>query len=143
KTESFILDRIDLRSGAGGAPKPKVLIVGGVHAGSEPVGVEAALRFAESMVKDRSILDHFDITIVPLVNPSGLMRTTQTRSKSGTPGRYTTRGIDINRSFGKGLWTKESKAMAELMKSERFHVVLDMHGASSQRDGFFAIRGGN
>ena len=146
KTDSFILDRIDFRGkaseGSPNAPKRKILIVGGVHSGSEPVGVETALRFAESLVKDASILAHFDITIVPLVNPSGFMRTDKTVSKAGTPGRYTTAGADLNRSFAKGKWTKESKAMADLMNSEQFYAVLDCHGAGPQRDGFFAIRGG-
>lgn len=148
KTGSFVLDRIDLRGpakpgAAGQAPKPKILIVGGVHGGSEPVGVEASLRFAESLVKDARLLDAFDITVVPLVNPGGLMRTDITKSKSGTPGRYTTEGVDLNRSFAKGKWTPESKAMAALMTKERFHAVLDLHGAGSHRDGFFAIRGGD
>lgn len=148
KSGSFVLDRIDLRGPAkpdavGRAKKPKILIVGGMHSGSEPVGVEASLQFAESLAEDSSLLDSFDITVVPLVNPGGMMRTDSTKSMSGTPGRYTTGGVDLNRSFAKGKWTPESEAMAALMKKERFHAVLDLHGAGTQRDGFFAIRGGD
>lgn len=150
KTGPFILDRIDLRSKTPGT-RPKVLVVGGVHSGSEPVGVEAALRFAEGFAVDASLLEHFDVTVVPLVNPSGLTRTPETVSASGTPGRYTTEGVDINRSFvfqrifewARSKWTPESKAMYRLMKNERFDVILDLHGAGTSRTGFFAIRSGD
>lgn len=142
KTKSFIVDKLVLTSTKSSTgTKPKILIVGGVHAGSETIGVEAALQVAEHLGKNPAILEHFDITIVPLVNPTGLMRVDATKSKNGTPGRYTSDGVDINRSFGAGRWTPESKAMATLMKTERFHAILDLHGAGSHRDGFFIIKG--
>ena len=141
KTKSFIVDKLVLKSAKTTTTKPKILIVGGVHAGSETIGVEAALQVAEHLGKNPAILEHFDITIIPLVNPTGLMRGDATKSKNGTPGRYTSDGVDINRSFGAGRWTPESKAMADLMKTERFHAILDLHGAGSHRDGFFIIKG--
>jgi len=150
KSGPFVLDRIDLRSKSPGT-RPKVLVVGGVHSGSEPVGVEAALRFAEGFAADPTLLEHFDITVVPLVNPSGLTRAPATVSASGTPGRYTTEGVDINRSFVfqrmfewvRSKWTPESKAMARMMRTEKFDVILDLHGAGTSRTGFFAIRSGD
>ena len=141
KTDSFIVDAIEFRGKGGKANKPKILVVGGVHAGSETVGVESALRFSEGLAKAPSLLKYFDITVVPLVNPSSLMRTEQTRSNFGTPGRFTNGGVDPNRSFSRGAFTKETRAMADLIKTGGYHAVLDLHGAGSHRDGFFIIRG--
>lgn len=141
KTKSFIVEKIEFQSPTNSAPKPKVLIVGGVHPGSETVGVESAVRLAEYFAKSPQILDHFDITVVPLVNPTGLLRTSPTKSKNGTPGRYSNDGKDLNRTFLAGKFTPESKAMADLIQTGGFHAVLDLHGAGSQRDGFFLIRG--
>jgi len=129
--KGLVVDRIDVRS-PGGA-KPKVLIVGGVHAGSERVGVESALQVAELLKKRPDILKRFDVTIVPMVNPTGLAIRERRNSVD----------VDINRSFAAGKWVPESKAMAQLMKTEKFDAVLDLHGAGKFRNGFFIIRGGD
>jgi len=93
KVGSFVVDRLDFSRGTASAStqKLKVLVVGGVHAGSERVGVESALRFAESLGHNRQLLNTFDITVVPLVNPSGLVIRSR-RNKSN---------LDLNRPLSK------------------------------------------
>ncbi|MBT8495027.1 MAG: succinylglutamate desuccinylase/aspartoacylase family protein [Deltaproteobacteria bacterium] len=131
KVGSFVIDRLDFKI-PGSAPKPKILIVGGVHAGSERIGVESAMQIAEQLHKHPDILEHFDVTIVPLANPSSLAIRSRRNSSD----------VDVNRSFAAGKMTPESKAMSKLMKQERFGAVLDLHGAGKFRTGFFFIRGG-
>lgn len=134
KVGSFVIDRLDVRAPRepGQPPKLKVLVVGGVHAGSERVGVESAMRFAERIGDRPDLLGQFDITVVPLANPSALVVRSR-RNKDH---------VDVNRSFKSGHWVAESKAMAELMRGSEFDMVLDLHGAGAQRTGFFVIRSG-
>jgi len=112
----------------------RVLIIGGVHAGTEVVGTEAATRFVEMAAKNPSLRNQFDITVIPMLNPSGMVL--GTRKNAG--------GEDINRSFQAGAWTHESRLLRDFAQRETFDLVIDMHGAGNERtNGFFILRGGN
>ncbi|MGE0710336.1 MAG: succinylglutamate desuccinylase/aspartoacylase family protein [Planctomycetota bacterium] len=119
---------------AGTAPgfRPKVLILGGVHSGTEKTGFEAATRFLELAARDPSIRARFDITVIPLVNPTALVLGTRENAK----------GIDINRTFVEGKLTPESKVLYDYLRGRRYDLSLDLHTAGDPgRDGFFLIRG--
>ena len=66
--------------------KPNILLSSGIH-GDEPAGVEAILQFLTSDLTN--ILNHFHITILPCVNPSGYANDL----------RENINGDDINRGF--------------------------------------------
>jgi hypothetical protein len=111
--------------------RPRVLIVGGMHAGNETVGVEAATRFIEAAARDGDLRNRFDITVVPLANPTALVLGTRENADQ----------LDANRSFADGQWTAESLAIRDI--GDDFDLVVDLHGAGSRgRNGFFLIRGG-
>jgi hypothetical protein len=125
--------RVDLmaRNPAPGR-RPRVLVVGGMHAGNETVGAEAATRFIEAAAGDAGLRDAFDITVVPLANPTALVLGT----------RENAAGDDVNRSFADGKWTAESRAIRAIAEEGDFDLVIDLHGAGSRgRNGFFLIRG--
>lgn len=130
KLGSFAVDRIDFHV-PGGGPKPKILVIGGIHSGSERVGVESALRFAESLAPDSEMLKRFDVTVIPLATPSALV----------VRARRNFDGADVNRSFGPGKWTGESRAVGGVIAAGGYRMILDLHGAGPQRNGFFVIRG--
>jgi hypothetical protein len=112
--------------------RPRVLVVGGMHAGHETVGAEAATRFIEAAAGDAGLRSAFDITVVPLVNPTALVLGT----------RQNAAGVDVNRSFADGKWTAESGAIRAIAEEGDFDLVIDLHGAGDRgRNGFFLIRG--
>ena len=115
-----------------GKPKPKLLILGGVHSGTEKTGFEAATRFVEKAAADSTLRAKFDITVIPLVNPTALVLGTRENAK----------GVDINRTFTPAKYQPESKVLAEWLKGRAFDASLDLHTAGDPgRDGFFLIRG--
>ncbi|HUS65199.1 MAG TPA: succinylglutamate desuccinylase/aspartoacylase family protein [Kofleriaceae bacterium] len=127
--------RVDLTAtSAPAARRPRVLIVGGQHAGNERVGIEAALRFIESAAADDTLRSQFDITVVPLLTPSALV----------LGDRENIDGANTNRTFVDGKWTAESKVLKDMIDTEGFDLVLDLHGAGDEgRNGFFVIGQGH
>lgn len=127
--------RVDLTATtAPAAKRPRVLIVGGQHAGNERVGVEAALRFIESAAADDTLRSQFDITVVPLLTPSALV----------LADRENLDGTNTNRTFVDGKWTAESRVLKDMIDTEGFDVVIDLHGAGDEgRNGFFVIGQGH
>jgi len=124
------LYRVDVASSRGkrGKKPLRVLVSAGVH-GNEPAGVEAALRLVERAVKDKGMQRNFSITVMPMVNPEGLMRNQ----------RKNIVGQDVNRTFRPGKWSLESKAVRRSLAGEKYDLFVDLHGA--QGKGFFLIRG--
>ena len=111
--------------------RPRVLVVGGMHAGNETVGAEAATRFIEAAAGDAALRNAFDITVVPLANPTALVLGT----------RQNAAGDDVNRTFADGKWTAESRAIRAIAEEGDFDLVIDLHGAGDRgRNGFFLIR---
>lgn len=133
KIDGLTVQRVDLVADKPASGKrPRVLIIGGVHAGTEVVGTETATRFIEMAAKHPTLRNQFDITVIPLLTPSSLV----------LGSRENTAGNDVNRSFQKGAWTAESKMLRQLSKTEKFDLVIDMHGAGNTRtNGFFLISG--
>lgn len=116
----------------GAGPRPRVLILGGVHAGTEKAGFEAATRFVERAAADPRLRARFDITVVPLVNPTALV----------LGARENAHGVDINRTFIDGKWQPESRVLGDYLRGRRFDASIDLHTAGDPgRDGFFLIRG--
>lgn len=133
------LYRIDLKSAAKTerqqpqaqlGRKLKVLVASGVH-GNEPVGVETALLLTERALRKSGLLQRFDITILPMVNPTGLASFTRNNHEDH----------NINREFMKGSTTPESRALMRALHKETFDLFIDLHG--SWHEGFFLIRGSN
>jgi succinylglutamate desuccinylase/aspartoacylase family protein len=134
KVHGLPVRAIHLPAAPGGAPKPKLVLLGGVHSGTEKTGFEAATRFVEQLAKDPSVRARFDVTILPLVNPTALVLGTRENAK----------GVDINRTFVEGKTTPESKLIVDWAKNKTFDFHLDLHTAGDKgRDGFFLIRGKN
>lgn len=114
--------------------RPRVLVVGGMHAGNETVAEETATRFIEAAAADPELRNQFDITVVPLLNPTGLVLAERENAS----------GVDVNRSFAPGKWTAESSVIRAIAEAEPFDLVIDLHGAGSRgRNGFFLIHGGD
>ena len=120
-----------------GKPKPRILLLGGVHSGTEKAGFESVTRTVERLAGDPAMRAMFDITVIPLVNPTALVLGT----------RENARGVDINRTFTPEKLTPESRVLYEWAERQRsrgklFDVMLDMHTAGDPgRNGFFLIRG--
>lgn len=99
----------------------RLCVFSGVH-GNEPAAVEAALRFAELLAKDRTLYPGVNITIVPLVNPWGWARNLRRNSSNH----------DISRTFV-GTPSVEGEIIKTLLKSERCSVLADLHGDSNKQ----------
>src|SRR4029079_5263344 len=72
--EGLSILRVDLmaRNPAPGR-RARVMVGGGMHAGNETGGAEAATRFIEAAAGDDGLRNSFDITVVPLANPTALV----------------------------------------------------------------------
>ena len=115
-----------------GEARTRVLVTGGIHSGTEVVGMESTVRFIESAVKDPALRGKFDMTLVPLVNPSALVLGTRENLDK----------VDINRRFLPGKWTPETRMLADFVRTKTFDVALDLHAAGDPgRNGFFLISG--
>lgn len=108
------------------AGAPRVLLSGGVH-GDEAGGVEALLRFLESMAGD--VPGPFDLTVLPCVNPWGY--------EAGTRGNAA--GVDINRAFEEDE-VPEARLVKAFLKGRRFDVHVDFH-EDFEGEGFYLYEG--
>lgn len=116
--------RVDIK---GSATAKRMLVTAGVH-GNEPTGVLTAMDLIDRALRDPSLRQRAQLTVIPMVNPSGL------RAKT----RYSADQLDINRTFRNGKWRTESLAVARSVAGERYELAIDLHGAA--KHGFFLIR---
>ncbi|MDQ6929096.1 MAG: succinylglutamate desuccinylase/aspartoacylase family protein [Candidatus Eremiobacteraeota bacterium] len=106
---------------AGDPGRPCVIVCAGVH-GDEPAGPAALL----SLLEDGLLDDRFSYRLFPCTNPTGLL--------AGS--RENAEGRDVNRSFGRGGLTPESKAIIIANRDRRFVLALDLH-EDPQAVGFY------
>jgi hypothetical protein len=115
------------RKGKRGRAPLKVLLASGVH-GNEPTGVHTTMKLLDDLLRKPSLRSRYAVTIVPMVNPSGL----------AAMNRKNDREADLNRRFAKGKFSPETAAVARSLRGERYDLFVDLHGAA--RNGFFLIR---
>lgn len=105
--------------------KPYVVLVGRQHP-PEITGAQALNPYAETILNGSELsnqfLDHFNLLIIPMINPDGV--------KDGN-WRFATGGMDLNRDWGP-FTQPETRAVREAF--ERFHsgedevaIFLDFH----------------
>jgi murein peptide amidase A len=105
----------------GGPGAPAVIITAGVH-GDEPGGAWALFALVRDALLDR----HFGYRLWPCTNPSGYERGT----------RVSAEGLDVNRSFGRGGFSPEARAMTVANRDRTFALNLDLH-EDFEADGFY------
>jgi hypothetical protein len=96
----------------GGDELPTIALSSGTH-GDEPAAPWALL----SLVADRLLDDRFAYRIWPCINPSGYAAHTRANAE----------GQDVNRSFGRGGTTPESRAIVTANRDRRFLLAIDLH----------------
>ncbi len=96
----------------GDSAAPSIHLSAGVH-GDEPSGVLALLQLVESDMLD----PHFSYRIWPCMNPTGF--------DAGT--RVSVDGVDINRTFGRGGTSPESRAIVTANRDRKFVLAVDFH----------------
>jgi hypothetical protein len=105
-----------LRSRAGAAGRPLVLVTGGVH-GYETSGVHGALAFLER--HGEACAGHVDLLVAPCVSPWAYERVQ----------RWNAEALDPNRHFRAGSLCTESAALVALLAplAGRVRLHIDLH----------------
>lgn len=96
----------------GEAQAPLIALAAGVH-GDEPAGPWALL----SLVEGRDLDSRYAYRVWPCTNPSGY--------QNGT--RENADGVDVNRSFGRGGQTPESRAIVTANRDRKYALSIDLH----------------
>ncbi len=97
--------------------------------GNEPSGKEAALELARELaMDDEGLLDHFDLILVPQVNPDG--------SEAGT--RRNAAGADLNRNHTI-LSEPEVRALHDLFLDWVPEVTLDIHETNVAKTSWMSV----
>ena len=106
----------------GASPRPRVMLVGSHHGGSEPAGGEALIEVARALLHGdlREMLDHLDIAIIPNSNPDGRDDDSSRNANS----------VNLNRDYVL-LSQPESRALNAAVQRYRPHVVLDAHESAA------------
>ncbi len=110
----------------GDASRPTVALAAGLH-GDEPAGPWALIELVESGALDA----RFAYRIWPCINPTGY--------EAGT--RANESGIDINRTFGGGGGSLESRAVLDGDRGRTFVLSLDLH-ENCDASGFYCYEYG-
>lgn len=113
-------------------PKKKFLYFGNIH-GDETVGRELLIRFITHMCEQygvnsqiTTILDKYEIHIIPSVNPDGFERGIRTNI----------RGYDLNRNYHDRFYGQISRMQPETLavtnwcRQHRFSLGANLHGGS-------------
>ena len=122
--------------------KPRVLVLGNIHAG-EVEGKEAAVILARRLATGdlRRLLDRITVLVAPIYNADGNERisTDNRPSQFGPVGGVGTRGnangLDLNRDFIK-LEAVESQSLVRLFAEWDPHVVIDLHTTNGSYHGY-------
>jgi murein peptide amidase A len=105
---------------------PAVAISAGVH-GDEPAGPAALLQLVE-----RDLLDpHFSYRLWPCTNPTGFDAKTRENAE----------GVDVNRTFGRGGSSPESRAIVTANRDLKFVLSIDLH-EDCDAEGFYCYEYG-
>lgn len=102
--------------------KPRVMLVGSHHGGSEPAGGEALLEISRALLHGdlRDLLDVLEIIVVPNANPDGRDEDSSRNAN----------GVNLNRDYVL-LSQPESRALDAAVQRYRPHVVLDAHESAA------------
>jgi hypothetical protein len=109
---SLPIVKLELKS-LSDTPK-KVLISGGIH-GDEPAGVETICEFMENKLY-KPHLHHWQITILPCLNPSGYQRDSRNNYEDK----------DLNRLFKLSSTSKEVEIAQKILEIP-FDLTLEFH----------------
>jgi protein MpaA len=105
---------------------PVVAIGAGVH-GDEPAGPAALLELVE-----RNLLDpRYAYRLWPCMNPTGYDART----------RENMEGVDVNRTFGRGGSSPESRAIVAANRDLKFDLSIDLH-EDCDAEGFYCYEYG-
>jgi len=96
----------------GDSAQPTIAIAAGVH-GDEPIGPWAIVDLLEGDALDRG----YAYRIWPCTNPSGYAAGTRANAD----------GDDVNRTFGRGGGSPESRAIVTANRDRKFALSLDLH----------------
>lgn len=100
-----------------------VAIAAGIH-GDEPAGPWALL----SLVEDGLLDSRFSYRLWPCTNPSGMRAHTRENAE----------GVDVNRTFGRGGQSPESRAILTANRDRKFALSIDLH-EDCTADGFYCF----
>ncbi|MEO0198603.1 MAG: M14 family zinc carboxypeptidase [candidate division WOR-3 bacterium] len=115
-------------------PEPMVRIVG-AHHGNEWISAEVPFLYAKYLLENyttdsevRSLVNHRQIYIIPILNPDG--HVVQTRQNAA--------GVDLNRNYGYIKYSAgtspysepETRSMHEFSKSKPFNLSLSFHSGA-------------
>jgi murein peptide amidase A len=106
---------------------PAIHLAAGVH-GDEPAGPHALLELVENDDLD----PRFSYRIWPFTNPTGYDART----------RESIDGVDINRTFGRGGSSPESKAIITANRDLKFALAIDLH-EDDESTGFYCYEYGS
>ena len=142
-----------------GKARPAALIAGNIH-GDEYIGNRAATAAISLLLKEddalaAEALEHFDVYVIPVMNPDGYEATWASNGE-GPPAktRRNADGVDLNRNFGKPqgiplplgysgstkpestrytgpepVSEPESKMVMALARDKRFFAAIDFHAS--------------
>lgn len=126
KKENFDIAHFD-------ASKTILLINNGIHPG-EPCGIDASVRFADSLLNNpnyNNLLENSIVCIIPVYNIGGaLNRGCCSRANQNGPEEYGFRGnaknLDLNRDFIK-MDSKNAASFTQLFNQINPHFFIDTH----------------
>lgn len=115
-----------------GAPKPVVLVQGGIHAG-EIDGKDAGLMLLRDIAfRGRAdLLDHVDLVFIPILNAdghehAGILGRPGQRGPARKGGRTNAQGLDLNRDYAR-LQSPEIAAVVKLLQQFDPALYIDVH----------------
>lgn len=112
----------------GGEAKLRVVVTGGVH-GNEPCGAAAAVLLIEQLLANPRLREDMEITIIPVVNPRGLVQGS----------RKTPEDVDLNRVFDGSTPTVEVDLMKGYLEDKPYDLGIDLHSGKAKRNGFWVL----
>ncbi|WP_043588894.1 M14 family zinc carboxypeptidase, partial [Geminisphaera colitermitum] len=111
----------------------RIGLFGGLH-GDEPASVDALLVFAERLATDPTLATGYELTIYPVINPTGL--------EDGT--RVNRAGVDLNREFWQSPPSPhpEIRILENELRTRRFNGLITLH-ADDTSEGVYGYTHGH
>lgn len=94
----------------------RILLSAGIH-GDEPAGPHAVLELLKSEIGNPDIVNDINLTIFPLINPSGFLNKTRVNGE----------GIDLNREYAKGHPSPEIRCLMDVLRYRNFDASIEFH----------------
>ena len=127
---NLVLPSFQLIGPGGGGDRVRIGFFAGIH-GDEPAGVEALLRWMQTLARQPDLIRGYDLFFYPVCNPGGWEK----------GHRLSAGGLDLNREFWRDSAAWEVRTLEREIRGQQLHGLVSLHSDDTSDGVYGFVRG--